>query len=85
LASRAASALWRTVLVICSTLEAVCCGLPAASSVRWLRSLPPLAICELAAEMACAGVCTSPTTPAILNGGVFQLTGRLCRPRQRNP
>jgi len=44
-AALALSAFWRTVDVICSIDAAVCCRLAACSSVRWLRSTLPVAIC----------------------------------------
>ena len=41
---RAVSALWRTVLLSSSIEAAVCCRLLACVSVRWLRSVLPVAI-----------------------------------------
>ena len=63
LAVAADSALWRTVPVSCSMELAVCCRLDAASSVRWLRSVLPLATSPLATWMLSDAWRTCPTLP----------------------
>ena len=62
LAWRALSALWRTVAPSCSIDAAVCCSVEACSSVRWLRSWLPWAICALAVATLSAFMRTAPTT-----------------------
>ena len=61
LARRAVSALSLTVAVSSSIDAAVCCRLLACSSVRWLRSALPLAICDEPMAMDSEALRTSPT------------------------
>ncbi|MDT4856294.1 hypothetical protein FQZ97_906810 [compost metagenome] len=63
LAWRAASALWRMVLLSSSMLAAVSCRLLAACSVRAARSLLPLAISRLAVSMPALDCWTCATSP----------------------
>ncbi len=76
-ACRAVSPLFFTVAVSCSMEAAVCCRLDACSSVRWLRSALPVAICVLPVAMESLLCRTCPTTRASWSRMSFMPASRL--------